>query len=40
MNTPTRPRLPLHWKIGIGFATGLAAGLIVYYSVGGGAGWC
>jgi len=39
MNTTRKPRLPLHWKIGIGFAAGLAAGLAVYYSVGGDAGW-
>jgi len=39
MTTSRKPRLPLHWKIGIGFAAGLASGLAVYYSVGGDAGW-
>jgi len=39
MSPRTKPRLPLHWKIGIGFAAGLVAGLAVYYSVGGDAGW-
>ena len=27
-----KPRMPLHWKIGIGFFLGLVIGLIVYYS--------
>ncbi|TQT17749.1 dicarboxylate/amino acid:cation symporter, partial [Xanthomonas perforans] len=26
-----RPGLPLHWKMGIGFAVGLLLGLAVYY---------
>jgi len=39
MNTPSKPRLPLHWKIGIGFALGLLLGLLVHYSVGADAGW-
>jgi len=41
MNTPARSRakLPLHWKIAIGFALGLLAGMLVHYSVGGHAGW-
>ncbi|MFY2763617.1 dicarboxylate/amino acid:cation symporter [Arenimonas sp. MALMAid1274] len=34
-----RPALPLHWKIAIGFATGLAAGLLVHYTAGADAGW-
>lgn len=32
-------RMPLHWKIGIGFAAGLALGLLVHYAIGGDAGW-
>ena len=32
-------RLPLHWKIAIGFVAGLALGLLVYYSVGTQAPW-
>src|SRR5688500_20316592 len=32
-------RLPLHWKIAIGFVAGLALGLLVYYSVGTEAPW-
>src|SRR3546814_824877 len=27
-----KPRMPLHWKIGIGFFLGLVLGLIVYYT--------
>jgi len=38
MNIPGKPRLPLHWKIGIGFAVGLALGLVVHYSIGGDIG--
>ncbi len=34
-----KPRMPLHWKIAIGFVAGLALGLLVYYSVGTGAPW-
>ena len=30
----TRPKMPLHWKIAIGFVAGLAAGLLVHYGVG------
>src|SRR5690606_27546321 len=32
-------RMPLHWKIGIGFAAALALGLLVHYAIGGDAGW-
>ena len=32
-------RLPLHWKIAIGFVAGLALGLLVYYGVGTEAPW-
>ena len=32
-------RLPLHWKIAIGFVAGLALGLIVYYGAGTQAPW-
>jgi len=39
MNTSSKSRLPLHWKIGIGFVLGLALGLVVHYSAGGDAGW-
>lgn len=34
-----RPRLPLHWKIAIGFATGLLAGMAVHYGIGADAQW-
>ncbi|WP_206416682.1 dicarboxylate/amino acid:cation symporter [Xanthomonas axonopodis] len=34
-----RPGLPLHWKMGIGFAVGLLLGLAVYYLAGSDAGW-
>ncbi|WP_101925126.1 MULTISPECIES: dicarboxylate/amino acid:cation symporter [Luteimonas] len=30
--SPARPRLPLHWKIAIGFIAGLLLGLIAHYS--------
>ena len=33
------PRLPMHWKIAIGFAAGILLGLIVYRFVGGDAPW-
>lgn len=42
MSQPTPPaksRMPLHWKIAIGFIAGLVAGLAVYYTVGTDAGW-
>lgn len=32
----TRQRMPLHWKIAIGFVVGLVAGLAVHYGVGAG----
>ena len=32
-------KLPLHWKMAIGFVAGLALGLIVHYGIGGDAGW-
>ena len=32
-------KLPLHWKMLIGFLVGLVAGLVVHYTVGGDAGW-
>ena len=35
----TRKTLPLHWKIGIGFAAGLLLGLAVHYGIGGDTGW-
>ncbi|WP_274380729.1 dicarboxylate/amino acid:cation symporter [Xanthomonas citri] len=34
-----RPVLPLHWKMGIGFAVGLLLGLAVYYLAGSDAEW-
>ncbi|RXD36382.1 dicarboxylate/amino acid:cation symporter, partial [Xanthomonas perforans] len=34
-----RPGLPLHWKMGIGFAVGLLLGLAVYYLAGSDAEW-
>jgi len=37
MSEPTRsakPRMPLHWKIGIGFFAGLLAGMLVHYTIG------
>ncbi len=43
MSEPTpraaRPRMPLHWKIGIGFVAGLLAGMLVHYTVGGDWPW-
>ena len=46
MNQTTTPpgaarnaRLPLHWKMAIGFAAGLALGLVAYYVSGADAGW-
>ncbi|GAB3381378.1 dicarboxylate/amino acid:cation symporter [Lysobacter fragariae] len=33
------PKLPLHWKMLIGFMVGLALGLLVYYTRGADAGW-
>jgi Na+/H+-dicarboxylate symporter len=34
-----RKKLPLHWKMAIGFIAGLLLGLVVYYSAGIDAGW-
>ena len=34
-----RARLPLHWKMAIGFVAGLLAGLIAYYGAGSEAPW-
>ncbi|WP_242110510.1 dicarboxylate/amino acid:cation symporter [Luteimonas aquatica] len=43
MSEPTRSadkaRMPLHWKIGIGFAIGLVLGLFVHYGAGADASW-
>ncbi len=33
------PRLPMHWKIAIGFAAGILLGLIVYRFIGADAAW-
>jgi DAACS family dicarboxylate/amino acid:cation (Na+ or H+) symporter len=41
-NTETpagRKKLPLHWKMAIGFVAGLLLGLVVYYGAGTDAGW-
>ncbi len=35
----TGKTLPLHWKIAIGFVSGLVAGLVVHYGVGKDAAW-
>ncbi len=35
----THPGMPLHWKIAIGFAAGLGAGLAIHYSAGSDAAW-
>ena len=35
----TRARLPLHWKMAIGFGVGLIVGLIVHATGQGDAGW-
>ena len=37
-NAPRR-RLPLHWKMAIGFVAGLLLGLVAYYTAGADAGW-
>lgn len=34
-----RTRMPLHWKIAIGFVTGLLLGIIVHYGIGADAAW-
>ena len=36
---PARQRMPLHWKIAIGFAAGLLLGLVVHYVIGSDAAW-
>ena len=38
-NPGTKTRMPLHWKIAIGFFVGLGLGLIVHYGIGAEAGW-
>jgi hypothetical protein len=38
-NRSASRKLPLHWKMLIGFLVGLVAGLVVHYTVGGDAGW-
>ena len=35
----TRTKLPLHWKMLIGFLVGLATGLVVHYAVGADVAW-
>ncbi|MFC5579278.1 dicarboxylate/amino acid:cation symporter [Lysobacter niabensis] len=37
--TTPRQKLPLHWKMLIGFMVGLVVGLVVHYTVGGDAQW-
>ncbi|GAA4859965.1 dicarboxylate/amino acid:cation symporter [Luteimonas vadosa] len=36
---PSKPRLPLHWKMLIGFVAGLVLGMAAYYGAGADAGW-
>ena len=36
---PAKPRMPLHWKIAIGFVTGLLLGMLVHYGIGADAEW-
>lgn len=31
-NAPVRSRMPLHWKIAIGFVAGLVLGLVAHYT--------
>ena len=38
-NATSTQRLPLHWKIGIGFVAGLVLGLFVHYGAGPDAAW-
>jgi DAACS family dicarboxylate/amino acid:cation (Na+ or H+) symporter len=38
-NRSASRKLPLHWKMLIGFLVGLVVGLAVHYTVGGDAGW-
>ena len=38
-NPGTKTRMPLHWKIAIGFFVGLGLGLVVHYGIGAEAGW-
>jgi len=38
-NSATKQRLPLHWKMAIGFVAGLLLGLFVHYGVGTDASW-
>ena len=37
--TPPAKKLPLHWKIAIGFFAGLLLGMLVHYGVGADTGW-
>lgn len=37
--TPAKPRMPLHWKIAIGFACGLVLGMAVHYGIGEDMAW-
>ncbi len=36
---PGKPRMPLHWKIAIGFFAGLLLGMLVHYGIGADAQW-
>ena len=36
---PTRKRLPLHWKMAIGFVAGLVLGMVAHYGAGADAPW-
>jgi len=37
--TPPAKKLPLHWKIAIGFFAGLLLGMLVHYGIGAETGW-
>lgn len=37
--TPPAKKLPLHWKIAIGFFTGLLLGMLVHYGIGADTAW-
>ena len=34
-----KPKMPLHWKIAIGFVSGLLLGMVVHYGIGADAAW-